>query len=377
MLEKIRLTNYKAFEDTGEIRIAPVTLLLGKNNSGKSSILKAISLVQESIAYGEDSQLKLKSAAGVIHGNSFQDLFHKRQFTDLGFFLGFSDGSYEIHFISNSGKIQPYSYCLNTKITGLREVRMQNIEADINGLFPTIVGRQYPQIKEIFQFTELHIGPLRIAAPRIISKSEAAALKYVGYSGENTYAILLASQLSDGELIGRVSEWFKENMGVSIEFEAIDADATNYRPVVERGGVVTAIADSGLGLGQVLPIITQSYIPLAKTVACIEQPALHLHPAAHASVASRLAESSIENDVRYIIESHSKNFLLGLRLHAVTPDNDFDAKDTALYYVDGAAIPSSIRPIEIQSDGSLDYWPTGVFEEDTWLLDQILDTDDF
>ena len=52
MLEKIRLTSYRAFEDTGDIRIAPVTLLLGKNNSGKSSLLKALSFIHDGLADG-------------------------------------------------------------------------------------------------------------------------------------------------------------------------------------------------------------------------------------------------------------------------------------------------------------------------------------
>jgi len=377
MLEKIRLTNYKAFEDTGEIRIAPVTLMLGKNNSGKSSILKALSLIQDGIAYGKDSQLKLKSDLGVIHGNTLQDLFHRRQFTDLGFYLDFTDTSYEIHFMSNSGKVQPHTYRLNSKTGGRHEAVMQNIDDSINGLYPTVISNKIPNLQDTMQFKELHIGPLRIDAPRLIQKSEASDSGFVGYAGENTYAILLASQLSDGILIEKVSEWFEQYLGVSIDFEAIDTEATNYRPMAHRGSIATAIADSGLGLAQVLPIITQSFIPMHKTVVCIEQPALHLHPAAHASVSSRLAESTLENDVRYIIESHSKNFLLGLRLNVATPDNKFDADNAAIYFVDGSHIPSTIRHIEIRPDGSLDYWPTGLFEEDTWLLDQILDTDDF
>ena len=60
MLEKIRLTSYRAFEDTGDIRIAPVTLLLGKNNSGKSSLLKALSFIHDGLADGSRSRLSLR-----------------------------------------------------------------------------------------------------------------------------------------------------------------------------------------------------------------------------------------------------------------------------------------------------------------------------
>jgi hypothetical protein len=43
-----QLTNFRAFEDTSEFEIAPVTVLCGANSSGKSSILKSILLVKQS-----------------------------------------------------------------------------------------------------------------------------------------------------------------------------------------------------------------------------------------------------------------------------------------------------------------------------------------
>lgn len=110
MLEKIRLTSYRAFEDTGDIRIAPVTLLLGKNNSGKSSLLKALSFIHDGLADGSRSRLSLRSESGVISGASMADLFHRRRFTDLGLFLEFSQLNYEIHLVSNNGKTLPSSY---------------------------------------------------------------------------------------------------------------------------------------------------------------------------------------------------------------------------------------------------------------------------
>jgi predicted ATPase len=42
------LRNFKAFKQTGDIEIAPITLLCGVNSSGKSSILKSLLLVKQS-----------------------------------------------------------------------------------------------------------------------------------------------------------------------------------------------------------------------------------------------------------------------------------------------------------------------------------------
>lgn len=37
-VEAIRLINFMAFEDTGWIELRPITLLFGRNSSGKSAI---------------------------------------------------------------------------------------------------------------------------------------------------------------------------------------------------------------------------------------------------------------------------------------------------------------------------------------------------
>lgn len=41
-----RLINFKAFEDTGWIKINRITLLLGENSTGKSSLFQALQLLR-------------------------------------------------------------------------------------------------------------------------------------------------------------------------------------------------------------------------------------------------------------------------------------------------------------------------------------------
>lgn len=48
-MDKLRLINYRCFEDTGDIELRPITLLLGANSSGKSSFIKFFPLLQQSV----------------------------------------------------------------------------------------------------------------------------------------------------------------------------------------------------------------------------------------------------------------------------------------------------------------------------------------
>ena len=47
MLTRLNLSNFKSWEDTGDIRLAPVTLFFGSNSSGKTSILQSLLLMRQ------------------------------------------------------------------------------------------------------------------------------------------------------------------------------------------------------------------------------------------------------------------------------------------------------------------------------------------
>ncbi len=57
ILKSIGLNNFRVFKEYTEFELAPITVLTGANNSGKSSILKALLLLQENKGYGGISTL--------------------------------------------------------------------------------------------------------------------------------------------------------------------------------------------------------------------------------------------------------------------------------------------------------------------------------
>ncbi len=48
MLTSMRLKNFKCWQDTGDVELAPLTLLFGANSSGKSSLIQALLLLKQS-----------------------------------------------------------------------------------------------------------------------------------------------------------------------------------------------------------------------------------------------------------------------------------------------------------------------------------------
>ncbi len=133
--------------------------------------------------------------------------------------------------------------------------------------------------------------------------------------------------------------------------------------------IFTALADTGEGASQVLPVFVLG--ALADTgqldsypLLILEQPEMHLHPAAEQELASFLCKVAKGKNTRLLVETHSENLLLFVQLALakghLTPD------DVAVYFV--RPVPpgggSVADRVELDEFGRSKGWPPGVFSED-------------
>lgn len=63
MFTKLRLHNFKIWKETGDVSLAPVTLLLGANSSGKSSLIQSFLLLRQT-ALSADAGVTLNLGNG-------------------------------------------------------------------------------------------------------------------------------------------------------------------------------------------------------------------------------------------------------------------------------------------------------------------------
>ena len=103
----------------------------------------------------------------------------------------------------------------------------------------------------------------------------------------------------------------------------------------------------------------------------VEQPVLHIHPAAHQSVAVRIVESAIEMGRSFLVETHSYNFILAIRDMVADPSNPLKPENVIIYSVEQDNGDSWLKSITINEYGELSDWPEGVFAESYELLKSI------
>ena len=83
-VKAIRLENFMAFADTGWIELRPITLLFGRNSSGKSAIIRALRLLRQTLEQpitqdaDERPTLRFNHEYGVALGN-YEEAVHRKE----------------------------------------------------------------------------------------------------------------------------------------------------------------------------------------------------------------------------------------------------------------------------------------------------------
>ncbi|VVB93271.1 DNA replication and repair protein RecF [uncultured archaeon] len=108
MIKKITLDNFKAFKHA-EIEIKPITILVGPNNGGKSSILQAIGLIQQTLKLGGPEEV-LKFRTPHLNLGNFDTLIHQDlEKKEMHFNFELEDGKYfDINVLKNPDNNEVY-----------------------------------------------------------------------------------------------------------------------------------------------------------------------------------------------------------------------------------------------------------------------------
>lgn len=388
-LRSISFSSYKKFKDETNVEIRPVTVLVGKNSSGKSSICKLFPLLANSMTPTAISPLMFESN-GISLGTSFSDISHNGDSVGLSFGLKFSHGiDINVNLVSEdlnqSVMIERYELKKNNEeyiLTFDRKNRKytSNFQReafeliDFSGIYHEELFKKAGVTDDDIYIDVDYIGPFRVLPQRVYHSRGFDLTGRVGVLGENAYHELYTNFV----LAQQVSEWYLENFGVALSVDWIESlkGAFQIHMLKKLSGNavnVVNIVDEGQGMSQVLPIVVRCNMKEEDSIVVVEQPELHLHPKAHASLGHLFAITSKNNRQNYVVETHSENLILGLRDAVVDPAINFTPEDIKIYFVDEDEEDGSayLRPITIDDDGMLSDWPTGVFNESYELLSTI------
>jgi predicted ATPase len=175
--------------------------------------------------------------------------------------------------------------------------------------------------------------------------------------------MLGVSKRMDSDLHEKVAEWYEKN------FDGWKLEVKDNNPYFEvylnKEKTSVNIVDVGQGMNQALPLIVRANVTdRPDSLIVLEQPELHLHPAAHGDLAELFAKSAKENNQTFVIETHSENIILRLRKLIIDNDFGFTKDDLVIYSVgSGEYAGQALKEIIVDEEGVLSDWPEGIFNE--------------
>ena len=203
-----------------------------------------------------------------------------------------------------------------------------------------------------------YIGPLRSLPLRTYRLAPEAPAD-VGGVGEHAPELLYRfKQSGRGDVI---DEWIEKLGYGKLRFKSLN-DEYFQLEIEQKSGTLVNVADSGIGLSQVLPLLVQSALAGRNSTVIAQQPEIHLNPAQQTVATDFLVERAVAG-VRVIIESHSEHVLLRLRRRIA--EGKISADEVAIYFVDHNGSETRIRPITMGGMAQLSQqeWPIGFFGE--------------
>ncbi|HUR60971.1 MAG TPA: AAA family ATPase [Candidatus Thermoplasmatota archaeon] len=150
--------------------------------------------------------------------------------------------------------------------------------------------------------------------------------------------------------------------------------AVGRLPAAAHGGAkdLVSIADVGLGVSQVLPILVALQAAEPNRLVYIEQPEIHLHPRAQVALAA-VFKRALDRGVRIVVETHSALFLLALQ--ALTAKGEIPADKIALNWFsrDRRTGATTVSPGLLDEKGRFGNWPVDFGDVSLELESQYLE----
>jgi len=401
-IKKITFANYKAFEKEQSFELKPVTILIGKNSSGKSSLLRLPLLLANAFSNSNKDELISLQLADLDLGYEFKDLLYNKyetrilklglefenEGTDAKWSVGIQNFPEldkqliaEFEFTSDEFQVS-LSLDLDTPKLNhyfgmVNNVEVENSIVRFNQLLPfkyegndkkSVQNIGYLSLKHIQKFNSLinklkYLRPFRAFPKRFYSNKKTNASLH-DFNGET-----IPTQLFDDEiLLKKVANWYRENLDVAnIRLNNIDRRGDYFEVNIyqkQAENVPVNLVDVGQGISQSLPVVAQALMDRRDRIDIVEQPELHLHPAAHGSMASLMVDSALNNkNSKYIIETHSENFIL--RIRRLVAEGKIPKEMINIYWInyDTEQNAAFLEQIKLDDNGEVDFWPEGVFSE--------------
>lgn len=378
MIDSIHLRHFKCFSKL-DLPLGGLTLLTGRNATGKSSIIQSLLLLHQGIV-STNRGTAVPLNGDMISLGSFGDVLDGRS-GRKSFEVGVSSHDYRLDWRFQSED-------KNTLVAPLVSVLDSRSWSDAKSDGVEILSAElteHPSKPEASRLIEtlrtlLHVSTERIG-PRETYSADPSGDSQLGARGEYTAWFLhrkgdqkvlpaLWRPGSPPQLVRQTEAWLAHFFpGAAFAVERIkDTNLLTLRFRTSEKDSFHRPSNVGYGLSHLLPVLVGGLGVRIGSMFVVENPEAHLHPSAQAEIGAFLAAVAASG-AQVLIETHSDHVLNGVRL--AIKNQILRAEDAQVHYFASRDSGSQVVSPTIRPDGSMDQWPEGFFDQIEKDLDQL------
>lgn len=347
--ETLIINNFKCFKHQ-EIELPALTVLVGSNGMGKSTVIQSL-LLMRCAKETKNGLVKLNGPYGLALGTNASVINQTAQKNQIELSLQDKTGNPLAKF----------------RLRG--DSREERLDLELVKNYSGVFSADKGLFAEEFYFLSAER-----TGPRIAQRMEPLGYAHTGAYGEYTGQILSDKfykihrerkhpSKSVLYIPAQANAWMNIILP-GVEVTAARSTSMQVCQVKIRNGFTSDFVEStniGFGISYSLPIVVQGLIAKRDRYFIVENPEAHLHPAAQTEMGKFLAMLA-EKGLRVIVETHSDHLLDGIQLYLT--EHERLRRDVVIYHfgMDGLRRP---KINAIMYDEQLDYssWPKGFMDQ--------------
>jgi len=428
MLSKIKIGNFKSIEKL-ELELAPLTIFVGPNASGKSNVLEILAFLKQSL----NSEPTFKG--NLVDLGDLREVVYKRdedRWTSIGLVIGLSSSEsmdlsaivkdmpeitktlpggpsfqinnleYEISFRKSPNNYREFKHSISA--SGLTLLKVGLIEEDGSWHRKTLYPRDLSKIEpenvlnvvlrnDIFRLGNrgdtlalskavanaigkrveklYYISALRGDIPR--TSPTGGEPTWVGARGE--YITQLLSIISGSREFEdkkkKIIEWAGKFELLNISAGWIgDNQLRSYFKDPKLNTILNP-ASSGQGSRQILPIIVQLFYSDPESVILIEEPEMSLHLESQLNL-PKMFSDAIKEEKQVIITTHSEHLILALKPLIV--NGELKPEDVAIWHFEKTAEGTKAEKLNLTEQGIIKGWIPSYVKAEGEIIKEWFDT---
>lgn len=427
MFTELQLRNFKGFREQS-FDLAPLTLFIGGNGTGKSTVLQALAFLKQSSSQGQ-----MNFRPGLIELGDFNRVVHFSA-PDLDIGLSFKGivhslgvpwprikstyGHLPIHVDSQSTLLRNGDFLGGLSIVATDGVNFQfrrpgaeerrwedefiqtqlRYESPFKGFYVSGYGYKSNSTPDRQVLSELAVEDLRrlghvvekqlssfflVPSTRGFVGQEfplqqdfqadlVAARGYLEFASNAASALAMRRDLED-----QISDWLESVTGFRVQSSVLPNHLVSValkagKSAHGRQGFAVDAIQEGFGTNQLATVLLQIALAGEHSTIGIEEPEIHLHPDSQRRFVETLVRILKQAHVQFIMTTHSERILS--RVLLLVAKGELKPEDVAIYsFEKNSEGVCSAQPLEIDKQGRVSGGLRGFFEEDALDLREYIE----